>query len=213
MYTTFFSILLPNFQSLFKVSGQLISLSHTYIRKRYVPGMARPFMFAALCQRAQPLKHLLAEYKKQPKNPRQPKNSLAGSVVSRGITEQHLHVNELLFVLRHSPGWTSKFGRLKLRSEKNTATDNALFEYGEGRNPRTRVVGERLPSSKLSDGLQSKISLAFISFQNMNIVKHSGVMTSFWIGVWEVPNSNLGQETYKTEKVCVVYCSNSIHLP
>ena len=47
----------------------------------------------------------------------------------------------------------------------------------------------------------------------MNIVKHSGVMTSFWIGVWEVPNSNLGQETYKTEKVCVVYCSNSIHLP
>jgi len=38
-------------------------------------------------------------------------------------------------------------------------------------------------------------------------------MTSFWIGIWEVPNSNLGQYTYKTEKVCVVYCCNSVHLP
>jgi hypothetical protein len=33
-----FTILLPNFQSLFKVR-----------RKIYAPGMARPFMFAALC--------------------------------------------------------------------------------------------------------------------------------------------------------------------
>jgi len=65
-----------------------------------------------------------------------------------------------------------------LRSAKNTATDNAVFEYGEGKNPRTQVDGERFPGSKLSDGLQSKISLAFISFQNKNIVKHSGVMTS-----------------------------------
>ena len=43
--------------------------------------MARPFMFSVLCQRAHPLKHLLAESEKQRK-----KSSLAGSLVSRGIT-------------------------------------------------------------------------------------------------------------------------------
>ena len=52
------------------------------------PGMARSFVFAALCQRAHPLKHSLAESEKQRKNLRQPKNSLAGSLVSRGITVQ-----------------------------------------------------------------------------------------------------------------------------
>ena len=51
-------------------------------------GMARPFMFAALSQRVHPLKHSLAESKKQRKNLRQPKNSLAGSLVSRGIAVQ-----------------------------------------------------------------------------------------------------------------------------
>ena len=40
--------------------------------------MARPFVFAALCQRAHPLKHSLAESEKQGKILRQPKNSLAG---------------------------------------------------------------------------------------------------------------------------------------
>ena len=50
-------------------------------------------MFAALCQRAHPLKHSLAESifvsrvrKNSEKNLRQPKYSLAGSLVSRGIT-------------------------------------------------------------------------------------------------------------------------------
>jgi hypothetical protein len=43
--------------------------------------MARPFVFAALCQRAHPPKHSLAESEKQRK-----KSSLAGSLVSRSIT-------------------------------------------------------------------------------------------------------------------------------
>jgi len=53
---------------------------------------------------------------------------------------------------------TLKFGRLKLRNAKNTATDNAVFEYGEGRNPRTQVDEERFPGSKLPDRLQSQVS-------------------------------------------------------
>ena len=52
----------------------------------FSPGMSRPFMFAALCYDAHLLKHSLAESKKQRKNLRYPKNSLAGSLVSRGIT-------------------------------------------------------------------------------------------------------------------------------
>ena len=55
--------------------------------------MARPFMFAALCQRAHPLKHSLAEsifvsrvQKAAKKSSLAEKNSLAGSLVSRGIT-------------------------------------------------------------------------------------------------------------------------------
>ena len=55
-------------------------------------GMARPFMFATLCQRAQPLKHSLAESKNR-ENLLQPKNSLAGSLVRRGITVLVLYNN------------------------------------------------------------------------------------------------------------------------
>ena len=33
------------------------------------------------------------------------------------------------------------------------------------------------------------------------------------MGIWEVPNSNLGQDIYNTEYVCVVQFSNRIHLP
>jgi len=47
----FFSMLLPNFGWCVAPvwCGQLISLSHTYRRKRKAPGMARPFMFVASC--------------------------------------------------------------------------------------------------------------------------------------------------------------------
>jgi hypothetical protein len=54
--------------------------------------MARPFMFAALCYRAHPLKHSLAEsifvsrVRKTAKNSSLAEKSLAGSLVSRGIT-------------------------------------------------------------------------------------------------------------------------------
>jgi len=41
--------------------------------------MVRPFMFAALCQRAHPLEHSLAESEKQ----RKKKSSLAEKFVSR----------------------------------------------------------------------------------------------------------------------------------
>ena len=41
-----------------------------------LPGMARTFMFAALCQHAHPLKHSLAQSKKQRKNLRQQGHSL-----------------------------------------------------------------------------------------------------------------------------------------
>ena len=76
--------------------------------------MARPFMFAALCQRAHPLKHSLAESKKQRKNLRQPKNLLAGSLVSRDITvfehnrkeaargRRNLHTTRLTILALHS---------------------------------------------------------------------------------------------------------------
>ena len=47
-------------------------------------------------------------------------------------------------------GCNLKFSRLKLRSAKNTATDNAVFEYGEGRNPRTQVDGQWFPGSKIT---------------------------------------------------------------
>jgi len=57
--------------------------------------MARPFMFAALCYSAHPLKHLLAESEKQRKNLHQPKNSLAGSLITRGITVVQILGNNL----------------------------------------------------------------------------------------------------------------------
>ena len=57
----------------------------------FSPGMARPFKFAALCLRAHPLKHSLAEkifvnrVQKTAKKSSLVKNSLAESLVSRGI--------------------------------------------------------------------------------------------------------------------------------
>ena len=48
--------------------------------------MARPFMFAALCQRAHPLKHSLAESEKQRKKSSLAEKFVSRSLVSRGIT-------------------------------------------------------------------------------------------------------------------------------
>ena len=70
--------------------------------------MARPFMFADLCQRAHPLKHSLAEsifvsrVQKHRKNIRQPKHSLAGSLVSRGITVQTSEISFLVNLHLHN---------------------------------------------------------------------------------------------------------------
>ena len=52
---------------------------------KFSPGKARPFMFAALCQRAHPLKHSLAEYKTAKKS------SLAEKFVIRVTRQPRYH--------------------------------------------------------------------------------------------------------------------------
>ena len=59
----------------------------------FSPGMARPFMFPALCQRAHPLKHSLAESKKKQRKNRQPK------FVSRVTRQPRYHCTSIWCVI------------------------------------------------------------------------------------------------------------------
>ena len=95
--------------------------------------MARPFMFAALCQRAYPLKHSLAEsifvsrvQKNREKKLRQQKNSLTGSLVSRVIT---VYSTDSLFIPQskgsnvfHKSGSYFNFQGVEIRHEASSVT-------------------------------------------------------------------------------------------
>ena len=117
-------------------------------------------MFSALCQGAHPLKHSLAEsifvsrvQKNSERNLRQPKISLARSLVSRGITV--IHFSKYLLTFRGNIASTCHKTNTKTELYKHTKTKHGIN--------KTKTVWQRKEQYKRNQSTRKLQSLLCVS--------------------------------------------------